>query len=518
MSNFPWEIVLAVIGVLVTAGAFLWEFLFIRRKRIGYRVQMDTTPADVSSLHAGAWRRLKREDNSDTQLADPSFVLLRIENIGATKIDEADYAVPATDPVGIRVRFPGRKVAGVVPTELSDPNMRTFFFDPNENVSGFGLEQDDANPSISVGVIKLPKVKLNRSAHYKVLVVLERADGNGVESFADPEVHATITGGVGDGRIRRTEGRTGLPRWITVLVGSLVFVALTEPFVLGLLDQDVPLDCAGGNLTLVGSTAFAPVLREAAASYESTCPDANFAFDFQGSIEGLRVLDEAASPDVLTFSDGVKGDGYPLLLPRPIAFPLFTIVVNPEGGVEDLSLDQIRQIYEGRIRNWAEVGGNDLPVRLVGRAGDSGSRRTFENRVLGGRWEPVRNSDDCESVAGGAQPGPIRCERPSTDDVLNAVADTPGAVGYSELEAGSGHDGLQLLRIDGQAATLEAADHGAYPFWETEYAYTYSEPDAHSLAASFLRYLTDEVGRDIIRAHGQRPCLELENPVLCHPS
>ncbi|WP_147259183.1 PstS family phosphate ABC transporter substrate-binding protein [Pseudonocardia hierapolitana] len=513
MPDIPWEILLAMIGVLVTAGAFLWEFLFVGRKRLGYRVQMDTTPTDVSSLHAGAWRRLEREDS--TPLADPSFVLLRIENIGVTKIDETDYAVPAGDPVGIRVRFPGRKVSGIVPTELSDPNMAAFF-DPNENATGFGMGQDEASPS--VGVVKLPKVKLNRSAHYKVLVVLERADGNGAGSFADPEVHGTITGGVGDGRITRTEGRTGLPRWVTVLVGLLVFVALTEPFVLGLVDQDVPLDCAGGNLTLVGSTAFAPVLREAAAAYERTCPDAGFAFDFRGSFEGLRSLDEAASPDVLAFSDGAKGDGYPLLLPRPIAFPLFTMAVNPAAGVQDLSLEQIRQIYDGRITNWAAVNGNDLPVRLVGRPGDSGTRRTFENRVLGGRWEPARNSDDCESVGSGAPSGVIRCERPTTDDVLNAVAQTPGALGYGELEAASGHDGLLLLRIGGQEATLEAADHGAYPFWETEYAYTHGEPDAHSLAASFLRYLTNEVGRDIIRAHGQRPCVELENPVLCHPS
>jgi phosphate transport system substrate-binding protein len=513
MLNFPWEIVLALIGVVVTACAFLWEFVFVGRKRLGYRVQMDTTPTDVSSLHAGAWRRLEREDN--TPLVDPSFVLLRIENIGATKIDETDYAVPAGDPAGIRVRFPGRKVAGIVPTELSDPNMATFF-DPNQNAAGFGVGQDEAEPSI--GVIKLPKVKLNRSAHYKVLVVLERADGNGADSFGDPEVHATITGGVRDGRIRRTEGRTGLPRWVTVLVGGLVFVVLTEPFVLGLVDRDVPLDCAGGNLALVGSTAFAPVLRESAASYETTCPDANFAFDFKGSIEGLRALDEAASPEMLSFSDGAKGDGHPLLLPRPIAFPLFTIVVNPEAGVQDLSLEQVRQIYDGRITNWADVGGNDLPVRLVGRPGDSGTRRTLENRVLGGRWEPVRNSDDCKGVAGGAPAGVIRCERPTTDDVLNAVAETPGSLGYSELQAASGHEGLLLLRIDGHAATVEAADHGAYPFWETEYAYTHGEPDAHSLAASFLRYLTNEVGRDIIRSHGQRPCIELENPVLCHPS
>ena len=81
MSDFPWELVLAMIGVLVTASAFLFEFVFVGRKRLGYRVQMDTIPTDVSAVHAGAWGRLDRADG--TRLADPSFVLLRVENIGA---------------------------------------------------------------------------------------------------------------------------------------------------------------------------------------------------------------------------------------------------------------------------------------------------------------------------------------------------------------------------------------------------------------------------------------------------
>ncbi|WP_329131060.1 hypothetical protein OG552_09070 [Streptomyces sp. NBC_01476] len=58
----------------------------------------------------------------------------------------------------------------------------------------------------------------------------------------------------------------------------------------------------------------------------------------------------------------------------------------------------------------------------------------------------------------------------------------------------------------------------AYPFWATEYAYTYGDPRAGSPAAAFLRYLTNSVGQDIIRSHGDRPCAEPANPVLCRPS
>ena len=174
---------------------------------------------------------------------------------------------------------------------------------------------------------------------------------------------------------------------------------------------------------------------------------------------------------MLAFSDGAKEDDHPNLLPRPIAFPLFTLVVNREAGVEDLSLEQIRQIYNGRILNWRDVGGSDLPVRLVGRPQDSGTRKTFEKQILAGRWEPARNSDDCLEVARGAPAGVVQCERPTTGDVLNTVAATPGGLGYSELGAASGRENLLLLRIDGHEATLEGADYGAYPFWETEYVH-----------------------------------------------
>ncbi|MFD7992040.1 type 2 periplasmic-binding domain-containing protein [Streptomyces mexicanus] len=76
---------------------------------------------------------------------------------------------------------------------------------------------------------------------------------------------------------------------------------------------------------------------------------------------------------------------------------------------------------------------------------------------------------------------------------------------------------MQPVRIGGYPATLEGVDSGAYPYWQTEYAHTYGEPPADSLAAGFLRYLGNEVGKDIIRSHGDRPCAELSEPLLCRP-
>jgi phosphate transport system substrate-binding protein len=277
------------------------------------------------------------------------------------------------------------------------------------------------------------------------------------------------------------------------------------------------IDCAAGHLDVVGSTAFEPIVREAARSYQHQCPDASFGFDMRGSGEGLRTLAASKAPGTLAFSDGEKPDGLPALLPRPLAFFLFTLVVNDDAGVRDLTLDQIHRIYQGDVANWSDLGGNDQPVRLVSRNPGSGTRAAFQRRVLDGVREPGSNSDDCRDRDPGSPPGVVRCARDSTDDVLRAVASTPGALGYSELGAATGQPDVVPVRIGGHPATVGDADHGTYPFWETEYGYTYGEPDASSLTASFLRYLTDQVGADIVRAHGDRPCGDLANPQLCHP-
>lgn len=197
---------------------------------------------------------------------------------------------------------------------------------------------------------------------------------------------------------------------------------------------------------------------------------------------------------------------------------LFALVVNKDADVEDLTTDQIRRLFDGRVANWKDIGGKDAPVRLVERDSESGTRQAFEQRVLGKEPGFAGNSDDCVTPHPNAAPGVIRCERRSTTDVLNAVRDVSGAIGYSEFGAAAGRNDVGILRIDGFPATLDGVVHNAYHYWETEYAYTYGEPRADSLAASFLRYLTDLAGKDVVRSHGDRPCYELANPVLCRPS
>ncbi|MFC0116261.1 substrate-binding domain-containing protein [Kibdelosporangium aridum] len=508
-----WALVLSVVGIAVPGFAFLWEFFFVGRKRLGYRVQMDTTAMEeAGSKYAGVLAGMKPESGA-AALVNPSFVLVRIENAGATTIDEHDYQVISDVKVGVRILFPGRTVAGMVVTDLNPRSLHTNFTGEN-NALARGVIDGADEP---IGYITLPRVPLNRPDHYKVLAVLERVKGDKDGPPPKPRIEAGIKGG----RVKMTASGTGMSRQTTALLVFMT-VVIRGLGLVTVFNEDVPLDCATGTVKLTGSTAIEAVMREAGDMYANTCSGASFTFDFQGSSGGLSALQEAgdqleASPPVLAFSDGAKADLQPQLLPRPVAFMLFTLVVNKDAGIGDLSIDQVRRLYDGQVQNWREIGGNDVPVTLISRKPGSGTRTTFQHQILQGKREAATNSDNCRTRDSGGDPGIIRCERDRTDDLLNGVASVRGALGYAELGAATKRTDLVVVRMDGQKATLEAATHGAYPFWETEFAYTYQEPKADSLAASFLRYLTNQVGKDIIRSHGNRPCDELQNPVLCRP-
>lgn len=513
----------AVIGLMLPLVAALWEFVFAGRKRLGYRVQMDTTAQDAASLpYAGVLQQLQEADGR--QLRDPSFVLLRFENSGWAPIVTGDYQAPDGDlHAGIKVKFTGRHVVGMAVTEMSHEALAGFFV---------GTGPTPGTPhglSVHRDVIDLPKVKLNRGDHYKVLAILERARDFTDSEFPEPKIIARIVGGVGRGRIRRTEYYPFASKPVRWVLALLVLVSVGQS-VLTFTRHDAvaaPLDCASGTLTLSGSTAFAPVVKDAAEQYTKSCPDARIPITgdtFQSSVSGLADLDEAGLKakltgsqglgDRLTFSDGPKGDRRPQLLPRPVALLLFTLVVNKDAGVQDLTLDQVRRIYAGKITNWSQVNGNDVPIHLVSRHPGSGTRTTFEDKVLKGEKSLVVTVDDCADL----DPATYgRCETDSTSALLDTVGATRGALGYSEAGDAATSTNVQQVRIDGYQATLAGADEGAYPYWQTEYAYTYGEPPADSLAAGFLRYLANEVGKDVIRAHGDRPCSELAKPLVCSP-
>lgn len=537
---------IAILSLVVPVAAFLWEFAVVGRKRLGYRVQMDTLAADAAGKpYADVLGDMEHDGH---RLKDPSFVLLRIENAGSARILSEDYLADPADPYGIKVTFRDRRVAAVVLTDPSEQEVPDFFFEEVEEDDntvrtvakpGFRRSNSEADRT---GIVRLPKVTLSRGAEYKVLIVLERwPDDNGTGEFPEPVVSGV--GGQGHWydtvlkffrlKATRTESHVfaSRPAWwlIWILIAG---VGVQACFTLLLPDERrPPMDCVGGTLHLHGSTAFESAARAAAEDYLKRCEGAGVSVldgPFKGSGKGVTALERAGEDagtgvgeglgDHIAFTDGLAPDGHPRLIPRPVALSVFTLVVNRKAGVENLSLVQVREIFAGRVKNWSQVGGSDEPVHLINREPRSGTRNTLVSKLLDGRQPPQFTVTDCASLK------PDRygnCEVDETSIVLDEVASRPGAIGYSEATKAGGHRDagrLVKLRIDGREPTAEGVEEAGYPYWQTEFAYTYGEVPAGSVAASFLNYLTQQSGRDVLREHGHALCSETENSGECRPT
>jgi ABC-type phosphate transport system substrate-binding protein len=547
--------VVDVIGVIIPIIAFVWQFAIIGRKRIGYRAQLDTPISEQFDenkelpRHLGVLKNLRPQPDHQGEHAEPlgelSIVLLRVENDGVTSIGSDDYYDnPADGNVGLHVRFPGRRVIGMAVTDFSPPGLQ------HSLGEGSGLDTRQlSEQGGTIGIIDLPKVKLNRGNHYKVLVVLARADpGNWVYQrlampqswwrerlplperaqeqtarrglYYPPEINDALFGGT----VHETRSRTGPSRASLALIAFLVLL-MTGQFVVELNRHPTRLDCETGHLKVVGSTAFGPVASDAAASYMKLCPGSSITTDFASTEQGLQAIDQEGErngeqpvSDAVALADGDQlARGFPELVARPISLGLFAVVVNNDTGVANLDTDQIQGLFTGKITNWNQIGGHNVPVRLVGRNSDSGSRATFEQRFLPAIGEPQDNSHDCVNPERPAETGTTLCLRASSQDLLDEVATVNGAVGYAELGLALARGGVTAVSIDSFPASTDIAVHQGYPFWQTEFAYTYKDPTADSLAAGFLRFLTDQMGADIVRSHHDLPCSALPNPALCRP-
>lgn len=490
------ETILALAGLAATAVIWAVERFLPGRKRIGYRVQMDTpigmNPQDAHSL---VQLRLLRQEQ---EISDATLALLRIENDGSKDIVRQDYQEPLT------VEFTGRTVIGV---EVPDAN-------PTDLISM--LTRPGAGLRYSGNRLHIPKVPLNTRNHFKLLVLLSGTDeetaGRG-RARAGGEV--SVGGFLSGGRIRRNTQRWG-PRKPSLALGGLfiVLVGLLGGLLLSTPAPPARAECATGRLTIDGSTAFAPPMQEIARQYQARCPGAVIDVARSGSLSGLANLNRAGratrsgSPSFLAMSDVPAPSIYGRLQGERVGVILLSLVVNERTGVDSLTLDQVRKIYDGTYTNWQDVGGNDLAIHVVGRDAGSGTRRAFETTVLH-RSEPgVVSSYDCTGKDRDERARVTRCEVNSTTGLLDAVDRVEGAVGYAETYAAAKRPHVIGIRLDGHEPDIEWGQQHEYPFWTVEFLYSYGHPADGSLAAKFLTYLSSDTAKNVMRMYKHVPCAD----------
>ena len=166
------------------------------------------------------------------------------------------------------------------------------------------------------------------------------------------------------------------------------------------------------------------------------------------------------------------------------------IIVNADSQVSDLSVEQIGQIFTGTITNWSEVGGADGEIACIGREANSGTRDGFES-ITG-------TEDQCK----------LSQELTSTGAVIEAVKNSPNAIGYASLSAVEGQEGIKILTVDGVACSEATILDGTYKIQRPFVLVTKTDTPLSAAAQAFFDYATSPAASDLIRNAGAVPVAE----------
>ena len=242
-----------------------------------------------------------------------------------------------------------------------------------------------------------------------------------------------------------------------------------------------------GNVAAGGSTSMKNVIAALTEGFAEVEPGVTVSYDPTGSGAGItgaadKTLDIGLSSRALKDDEKADVEG------TTIALDGIAIIVNNASKVEDLTVDQLEQMFTGEITNWSEVGGDDGEIVLIGREAGSGTRDGFESIV------DVK--DSCKYAQ----------ELTATGAVISAVEANPLAIGYASLSAVG--DTVKMVTVGGVECSEETVKDGSYevqrPFvFVTNKSVTLSEQ-----AQAFFDFATSADAADLIRTAGAVPVNE----------
>ena len=146
-----------------------------------------------------------------------------------------------------------------------------------------------------------------------------------------------------------------------------------------------------GSITAAGSSALLPLVEQAAAQFMSKDPNAKINVQAGGSGAGLTMISQGSvniGNSDLFASEKLNANQTADLVDHKVCVVGFATVVNPKVGINNLTKQQLKDIFTGKVTNWKDVGGPDQKIATINRPTSSGTRATFKKYALDGRRKP----------------------------------------------------------------------------------------------------------------------------------
>ncbi len=247
---------------------------------------------------------------------------------------------------------------------------------------------------------------------------------------------------------------------------------------------------AAESIVIKGSTTVLPIAQASLEAYMKKNPGVQISLSGGGSGEGIKALLDKTT-DIADSSREIKKEEIELAekngvkpVAHVVAYDAIIPVVHPKNRVTNLSIDQLSQIYQGRITNWKEVGGEDLKIVVISRDSSSGTFESWDHFIM----KKAKVTPQAQMLA-------------SNGAIVTAVSKNRYAIGY--LGMGYVNKSLKPLPVDGIKASVETALSKEYPLSRELYMYTNGEPTGE--VAKFIAFVKSAEGQKIVAKEGFVP-------------
>ena len=242
-----------------------------------------------------------------------------------------------------------------------------------------------------------------------------------------------------------------------------------------------------GSVSTNGSPSMEKVIGILSEQFMADNSGVSVTYDPTGSGAGIEAASNG-SADIGLSSRALKDEEIAGgLTGTTVALDGIAVIVNAGSKVEDLSVEQIAQIFTGEITDWSEVGGDPGAISCIGRESGSGTRDGFES-ITG-------TKDSCK----------LDQELTSTGGVIEAVAGNPNAIGYASLSAVEGKDTVKAVTVGGVACTEAAVLDGSYAIQRPFVLVTKDGTALSPAAQAFFDFATSKDAASLIQNAGAVP-------------
>lgn len=272
--------------------------------------------------------------------------------------------------------------------------------------------------------------------------------------------------------------------------GALLLACVLSFSLVGCGNNDGGSDAAAsgsgdvsGTVALNGSTSMEKLVNGLKEGIVETYPNLQLEPQFTGSSAGVEAVTNGTADigDVSrALTDEEKAGG---LVENVVAIDGIAVITDTANTATNLTTQQLKDIYTGKITNWSEVGGADQNIVVIGRESGSGTRDAFE--------EILDIADQCQ----------LAQTLNETGAVAAAVQSTPGAIGYISLDALN--DKVKALQLDGVAPSEETVKDGSYTLQRPFVMATKGEISEQSAQVqAVFEFINSDAGQEVISSVG----------------